>query len=150
MLEECIDSALIEVQMKPYLAELSQFEPLDSFEYPYLKFYWEEPDRFPYLIKDGDEVCGFALVRRETSGTSEPDVHSIAEFYIQPEFRGKNLGRVAVTDIVGKFTGPWLVQVLELNLPALGFWQKVLTGITGKSIESTLSGRFYDFHFTNE
>ena len=147
VLVDCVDGDEIEQQMAPYLKELSQFESLDSFDYPYPQFYWRQPDRFPYLIKDEDNTAGFALVRKISSGTAEPDVHSIAEFYIQPASRGKDIGKAAATEILSRSPGPWLVQVLEHNLPAKAFWQKVLSEITGQTLEPVLIGRFFDFKF---
>lgn len=151
--------------MPEYLEELSQYalenEKAAVLAYPYLDHYWREPDRLPFIFYDvkhddsGDISanhhcfdCGFALVRRLTSGDSAPDFHTIAEFYIKPNFRNRGLGKNAVREILNFIPGTWLIQVMERNEPAMIFWQKTLLELTKGSPNTTLHNGFYDLTFT--
>lgn len=146
---ECSDPEQIRRQMADYLEELNQYDPdNDGMDYPYLDFYWREPDRHPFLLRCDGQTCGFALIRRETTGTEESGFHSIAEFYIQPQFRRRGIGLLAVKELLERFPGPWLIQVLIENVSAQKFWQETLSRIVQERLNPSKGVRFYDFRLT--
>lgn len=146
--------------MPAYLQEMARFEEDADAEgelsYPYLDHYWREPDRIPYVIRENHQDSGFALVRFVRSGDTTPDYHSIAEFYIQPEFRRGGLGARTAEEILSEFTGIWLVQVLEHNHAARKFWEAVLQPYCEpsfedrfeESFEPEFDGRFFNYWLT--
>ncbi len=147
---DCEEIEKIQALMPGYLNELREFDKSsNTTDYPYLDFYWREPDRHPFLIQLDNRDCGFALVRKESSGTQAPDYHSIVEFYIEMGARRQGLGREAVEVLLDRFRGPWLVQVLLANQGALKFWQSSLSAITGHDLVPSQSNKFYEFYFTS-
>jgi predicted acetyltransferase len=76
------------------LLELYQFElrtifglargPDGRFGYARLPRYWSEPDtHFPFLIRIGERVAGFALATRGSPATDDPDFFDFAEIYVR-------------------------------------------------------------------
>lgn len=116
--------------IQPYLEELSRFpdiEPLHKdengvYQYSYLDAYWEEKERFPYLLHSDGKIAGFALVRVrvEVDGRWE-----MAEFYLLPQFRRRGLAMSCVADIFEKHPGEWTIMFNKHNLPGRALWRKV-------------------------
>ena len=79
-------------------------------------------DHWPLLIKDNNEIVGFALVRK-----SKPDTHVIGEFFIKPESRRIGVGALAVSQIVHSFPGAWEVPFQEENAKAAIFWRRTIS-----------------------
>lgn len=143
----------IREQMPAYLEEMEAFVPEDEqtdepLSYPYLEFYWREADRFAYAITLAGRDCGFVLVRHVRSGTEEPDYFSIAEFFVQPDFRRTGIGEQSAKAALAEFSGLWQIQVLEKNTAALKFWQQVLGQIAGSTLEPEFDGKFFNFWLT--
>jgi predicted acetyltransferase len=147
LLSHAEGAARIENQMPAYLEEMTQFEPEAevTLTYPYLGHYWRESDRFPFVITHDGQDCGFALIRRIAPGDGTGDYHAIAEFFIQPGFRRRGLGAGIVAEVLQRFPGKWLIQVLELNQPARHFWQGTLDTISGQTLQPEFDGRFYNY-----
>lgn len=146
---ECLEPNRIKVQMPAYLIEMNQYtgDAPDLTEYPYLDFYWQQPDRQPFLLTREQTDCGFALVRKVSSGSEQPDYHTIAEFFVQPQHRRQEFGLQAVAQLLGRRSGPWLIQVLNDNLNALEFWQNSLSQVTGTDQSPIPGPKYYDFSF---
>jgi predicted acetyltransferase len=86
------DKPLIYSMLQDYLRDLTQFEtiPLNEsgeYEYQYLKYYWTENIRYPYLLYCNEDISGFALVRKEEK------FFSMAEFSVLPNFAEKERER---------------------------------------------------------
>ena len=147
----CDNIESIRDQMPAYIAEMNRYldDPEPGGDYPYLGHYWREPDRTPFLISSNNETCGFALLRYIRSGTQAPDYHSIAEFYIQPEHRRLGIGEQAVAELLNRYPGHWLIQVLTRNEPALAFWQRTLTELSRDGVAIEKGERFYDLTLSN-
>src|SRR5690349_11183879 len=69
------------------------------FGYAKLPLYFSEPERrFPFLIRSGGRVAGFALATRGSPAAAEPgvhhvhDVHDVAEFFVLKRYRGARVG----------------------------------------------------------
>jgi len=80
-----------------YLKELVQYEEGQEKEvqdYRYFDLYWTDRDRYPIIMREGDDLIGFCLLR--DTGNS----FSVAEFSVAPEYRRRGYGRQLVTFVV--------------------------------------------------
>ena len=150
------EAELLDTLLQDYLEEFSAFETIDRtedgrFHYPYLKHYWEDPDRYPFLFRSGDEMAGIALLRFEPDPVNGRGVMDLAEFYVVPPLRRKGLATSAATQLWDLFPGYWQVRVLKSNKNAYPFWRKVITEYTGGAYNeqppSGAYGGFYTFTF---
>lgn len=101
------------------------------FGYTYLDHYWTEKTRHPFFIKADGRFAGFVLVNMYCKYTTSECAHSIAEFFVMRKYRRKNVGKTAAKQIFDLFAGGWEVRVLNVNKPALPFWQNVIAEYTG-------------------
>lgn len=106
--------------MPHYLADLGA---APGATYPQLDAYWRDSARYPYLIVHGQELVGFALVRR----IDEEPSFDLVEFYIAADFRRRGLGRQAAEALFKLHPGAWSVGVLRSNTNAQAFWLSVLS-----------------------
>ncbi len=124
---------LLEEMLHEYLAELSpmsgdQPDANGRYTYFYLPRYWIEGGRHPYFIYTEGALAGFALVRTLKLG---PDpVYQVAEFYVQPPYRGQGVGRAAAVSLFDKWQGRWHVGQMESNTAAKSFWRRVISEYT--------------------
>jgi predicted acetyltransferase len=144
------DAALLANLLELYVHDLSEVfavepGPDGRFGYPKLTLYWSEPERrFPFLIRTGGKVVGFALVTRGSPATDDPDVFDIAEFFVLRGHRRGGCGRRAAALLFERFPGRWIVRVSEGNLGALPFWGAVIAAYTrGEFTQSTREGSPY-------
>lgn len=123
------DKPVIANLLQLYLYDLSEFAewPLNEhglFDYPYLDYYWREPERHPFVIRVDTELAGLALVRDYVEDGML--VHQLAEFFILRKFRHRGIGEAAACRIFDQFPGPWNVEQLEQNVAAQRFWRRVV------------------------
>ena len=112
--------------MQMYLHDLSAYELEDvgrdgRFGYEFLPLYWIEPERHPFLIRVGDSIAGFALVRELAV-----QVYSMSEFFVMRTYRGSNVGATVATDLFNRFRGIWQVAQEAENKKAQIFWRRVI------------------------
>ena len=112
-----------------YLAELGV-----QSAYPYLPLYWQEPERFPYVIFAGSEIVGFALVR-EVGVAPE---FEMAEFYVMPSHRRIGIGRRAACELFAIHRGSWRVNAMPGNAQAQAFWASVVPARGSVDSSSTI------------
>ena len=131
------DSPLLANLLELYLHDLSEafpsieLGPDGRFGYPKLALYWSEPERrFPFLIKYGARVAGFALVTRGSPASNDPNVFDLAEFFVLRRYRRTGVGRRAAFLVWDRFPGPWTVRVFEANKGAIPFWAAVVAEFT--------------------
>ena len=103
--------------LSAYLAELGV-----QSAYPYLALYWQEPERFPYVIVAGSEIVGFALVREVGAAPH----FEMAEFYVMPSRRRIGFGRRAACELFAIHCGSWRVNAMPSSAQAQAFWASVL------------------------
>jgi predicted acetyltransferase len=84
--------------------------------------YLSYEEHWPLLVKDDNEIVGFALVRK-----SKPNTHVIGEFFIQPQFRRIGVGTLVVSQIVRRFPGNWEIPFQEENAKAAIFWRRTIS-----------------------
>lgn len=112
--------------MQAYLAEMAEFtgaEPdADGIWHDrYFDLYWTETTRWPFLIADGDQTVGFALVRLDG------EAMQVAEFYIRPGHRRVGKGAAAAQMLFDQFPGTWHVAQLSKNYAAQMFWETLIS-----------------------
>ncbi|MGN6495436.1 MAG: GNAT family N-acetyltransferase [Agriterribacter sp.] len=132
------NKALIENFMQFYMYDFSEFMSLDIqpdglFKpYTYLDEYWNDANRFPYIIEQHGTAVGFVFVR----WTGE--FFSIAEFFVHKKWRRAGVGTAAARKAFAMHTGHWEVFQLEGNKPAQLFWQKVIAAHTNGKFSNDL------------
>jgi predicted acetyltransferase len=131
------EKKIIFALLQSYLQELSHFpgEHLDYkdengiYLYPYLDAYWQEKERYPYLLYDNEKTAGFALVRKDG------DHWEMAEFYVKPLFRRRGLAAACSADICLRHTGMWKISFNKQNPPGWSLWQKLAKRLSNGAVE---------------
>ncbi len=129
--EACDRAALVGL-LDVYLDELSPYAGHDvgariGSEYRYLDAYFSEPGRHAFLMRVGEEVAGFAMIRGPES-TGEG--WSVAEFFVGPQHRRSGLGRWAISSIWRRFGGSWSLEVHTANAGAVAFWTRCVRSVS--------------------
>lgn len=124
-----------------YAHDFSEFVPLalrDSgrFDLTFGDAWWTRDDHFPFFIRLGARLAGFALVRRGSRLTASTDVMDMAEFFVIRGARRLRVGTRAAHAVFGLFPGPWEVRVRRTNEPAMKFWARTMEGWPGPSATS--------------
>jgi type VI secretion system secreted protein VgrG len=92
-------------------------------------------------IRRGDRVAGFALAKRGSPVSPDPDVLDVVEFFVLRQHRRWGIGRAAALQLWQQLPGSWTVRVSEGNLGALDFWSGVVAEATNGAVtESTHPG----------
>ena len=123
--------------IQDYLAELSQFpdeapdykDEQGIYHYPYLDDYWQEPERFPYLMYADDEIAGFAFVRRLE------DHWNMSEIYVLPRFRRYGVGLECAAQLMRKHPGTWRIRYNKHNTPSRMVWEKLVWWLGAGDVE---------------
>ena len=112
-----------------YAYEFSEQMPLQlkasgRFELTPGDAWWTREDHFGYLLKSGEELAGFALVRAGSRVTGTPDVMDVAEFFVVRGARRRGIGMSAAHALFSAFPRVWEVRVRRTNVAALEFWSR--------------------------
>ncbi|MFI5398067.1 MAG: GNAT family N-acetyltransferase [Candidatus Binatia bacterium] len=138
------DAVVLSNLLELYIHDLSETFALElgadgRFGYEKLPLYWSEPEcRFPFLIRCGTRVVGFALVTRGSSGSHDPDDFDVAEFFIVRRHRRSGVGRRAAFLLWNRFAGRWIVRVSEGNHSGRHFWASVIAEYTSGVLTETM------------
>lgn len=97
---------------------LGRYDPI-----PYLDNYWQEANRWPYLIFIENIAVGFALVHDFT--LDETCDWKLSEFFVMGTCRRRGIGNTAAEALFSLHTGRWEISVLKDNKPAQLFWSKL-------------------------
>jgi len=118
------------------LADFRKSEVLATVRYrdDRLQTYLAYEDHWPLLIRNEYEIAGFALVRK-----SKPETYVIGEFFIKPEFRRCGLGRLAVAQILPKFSGNWEIPFQIENSKGASFWRQTIKKLGYEFTEEQLA-----------
>jgi len=119
--------------MSEYMGKDEGWEmPKDGlYECTDFKKYWEDKNAFPFLIRYGDELAGFAIVDKKGSDTSID--FNMAQFFVARKFKNKGFGRYAAHQCFKKFTGEWEVMVMPDNEGAYRFWRAIIKDYSGNN-----------------
>lgn len=128
------DRPIVANLIQLYLHDMTEFMPFPvgpdgRFEYGFLDRFWQHP----YLFKVNGEIAGFALVIDECPLTQRSHCYFMAEFFVLKAYRGKGVGRAALTDILANHPGLWHIGVPVLNTAALAFWGRALSSVRADS-----------------
>jgi predicted acetyltransferase len=107
------------------------------FKYPMLDKYWTNRGRFPFLIYADKKIAGFVLVNNHSYLSKSRSGKSIAEFFVMPKYRGKDIGKTVAFSIFDMFPGKWEVSETHKNIPAQKFWRKVINEYTRGDFKET-------------
>jgi predicted acetyltransferase len=155
------DTAVLSNLLELYSHDLSDVFALEPgtdgrFGYGKLPLYWSEPEnRFPFLIRAGARLAGFALVTRGSPASDDPNDFDIAEFFVLRRYRRSGVGRRAAFLLWNRFAARWTVRVSEGNQKGLRFWANVIAAYTSATaVETTRSGtphawRVFSFNSAN-
>jgi predicted acetyltransferase len=124
-----------------YAYDFSEFTDLaigpdGRFKYPKLLLYWQEENRFPFLVKVDGQLAGLVLVLRGSLISGDPQVWDMAEFFVMRRYRRRRIGAALAREVWRCFPGAWEVRVLESNTTALAFWKASISAFTGSWTES--------------
>ena len=131
------DQSWVRAKLQCYLSELSKFASIEKnfegqYHYPYLDYYWREPDRHPFIIYLDDEAVGFLLVREDLDPTDGTSRAEIVEIYILPAFRQRSVASIAVREVLGYFSVNWRAAVLSNNKVGYFFWRQLISALDPK------------------
>jgi len=153
-LAQAEEQPLIANLMQLYLYDFSEFEELPVsaeglFDYPYLKFYWQEAGRFPYIFRQADTPVGFALLRIDMNPDDGTQFMEMAEFFVLRSGRRLGLGSYAAKWLWDAYPGSWQVCVMKINTGAYKFWQPLITQYTSEAYDLTTDAERFIFTFDN-
>ncbi|HEV7344702.1 MAG TPA: GNAT family N-acetyltransferase [Devosia sp.] len=153
MSEIVVEAARID--QKPLIANLIQLYLYDMtesmpfpvgddgrFQYDFLERFW----RYPYLIKSGTEIAGFALVIDDCPLTGRKPCWFMAEFFILKAYRRRGLGKAALQAILARHPGDWHIGVPLANQPAQVFWSSALFPFQPAASELAFEGDDWRLH----
>jgi predicted acetyltransferase len=130
------DAAVLANLLELYAHDLSEAFALElgadgRFGYEKLPLYWSEPERrFPFLIRCGIRVVGFALITHGSPASDDPDDFDVAEFFVVRRHRRHGVGRRAACLLWNRFAVRWIVRVSEENRGGYHFWASVVAEFT--------------------
>ncbi len=108
------------------------------------KIYFTEENRRAFLIKVDDELAGFVLLHKQFK--DEEFYWEIGEFFIFGKFQGKRIGEKIAREIWQQFQGSWKVSVIPENIPAYGFWKRVIAAHTNEHFTESVEKVDFDVH----
>ena len=123
-----------------YIHDLSAFTDFDveddgTFRAPpSFAAYWENADRHPFLLRADGKIAGFALIRQLRP---DPLTFDMGEFFVLRRCRRSGVGRTAACALFDRFKGRWEVRELIDNLPAQGFWRRIIADYTDGDFAET-------------
>lgn len=147
------EATILDQLMQSYLAEFATFESVETdasgrYVYPFLSHYWEDPNRYPFLIRVDGDIAGFALVRFEVDVGTGREALDLAEFFVLPAFRRNRVGTAAARHLFDLFPGRWHVRVLKSNKNAQPFWRRVISEYTGQNYNEQAPGTAIGGNYT--
>ena len=119
-----------------YLYEFSKFMPgyykLDAdgvFQDGDYLDYWSDPNRYPYLIEQDNELAGFSLVR------SHEGCHNLDQFFVMLKFQGTGTAQRAAIQTFEHHPGSWELHSLKNNAKSEAFWPRLIAEYTSGNYE---------------
>jgi predicted acetyltransferase len=151
------DKAVLANLIQLYRYDLSEFRgyelsPHGTYAYRYLDHYFLDQDRRASFIEVDSHLAGFCLTRR-----LEPDLCSMAEFFVVRAHRHRGIAQAAATSAFTSNPGRWQVAVDHHNTPALTFWKKLIEAVATTNVSHSdrfppdvaFPGRWFEFEVAN-
>ncbi len=131
--------AILANLLELYSHDFSEFialelQPDGRYGYSRLPLYWQEPNRYPFLVNIGEHLAGFVLVTRTSRLSGDPAVYDMTEFFVVRSYRKQGLGAAVARLIWEQFPGLWEVRVVENNQSAVTFWRGTTARFAGSSV----------------
>lgn len=144
------DRTLILGLVQFYVYDFSEMEPADSAAFEVnahglfdgaeqFGSYWQDPRRWPLLIKRGGAPIGFALLNTH-SHLGETVDRNMGEFFVMRKHRGDGVAAEAVRQVLAAHPGEWEVAVAERNVRAKAFWPRAIAAAANVSRIRALDG----------
>ena len=137
------DEQVLENLFQLYLHDMSRYTRFQISEHgifnsdpEIIKAYFNQPQHYPYFIKCGDDLAGFALVRRYPYDSNLIDM---GQFFVLGAYKRTGVGRAAFQLCLKAHVGQWLIRVLPENLAAKEFWRNVVSEQTRGLFDTTSS-----------
>jgi predicted acetyltransferase len=108
------------------------------FGYEPLPLYWQESNRYPFLVKVDDTLAGFVLVKKGSEVSGDENVWDVAEFFIVRGYRRHGIGMRVAHEVWRKLPGHWEVRVMERNRAAQAFWSRAVASFMGITVEASV------------
>lgn len=122
-----------------YIYDLNEIAPssimfeLDDtgrFGYPRFQRFWQEVGCCAYLFKFNGRPAGFCLTHTSSFYHKHEHARVIGEFCILKMYRNQGLGLAAAQYVMRDNPGYWEMRVIDENVRAVHFWNKVLKVLT--------------------
>lgn len=78
-----------------------------------------------YLFYTNKTPIGFAIVLKQ-NGIHHKIDYKLDEFFIVNKYRKQGFGEQAFCEIIKRYKGIWVLEILKENKPALLFWKKII------------------------
>ena len=153
------DAPVLANLLELYIHDMSEFFGGElgvdgRFGYEPLPLYWSDPERrSAFLIRNGTQLVGFAMVTRGSPASQDPTDLDMANFFIVRAQRRSDVGRRAAFLVWNEFPGRWWVRVSEANTKGCQFWSKIIADYTNRPlVQSAMPGKRHPwrvFSFSN-
>ena len=110
----------------------------EKVNYPYLDSYWTDASRVALFVFFENEIAGFALVNAWVIDSEFNAQKSIAEFYIQPKYRRKGIGKIAAFQIFNEYKTKWEVKQSSNNKRATQFWRATIKAFSNNNFQEKI------------
>lgn len=98
------------------------------YDQEFLRSTWSQKGVDIYVLYIDDLPAGFAVVNL-SSMLGHLDTRDIAEFFVMPEFRRRDIGKRFAQSIFAKYPGRWEVRQIAALVQAREFWLKTILNI---------------------
>jgi predicted acetyltransferase len=124
-----------------YVYDFSEFLELHlgadgRFGYEQLSLYWQEANRYPFLVKVNDHLAGLVFVHKGSQISGDESIWDMAQFFILRGYRRLGIGKQVAHEVWKRFPGIWEVRVIARNQKAKTFLGRAIAEFTSKAIES--------------
>lgn len=139
---------ILEKMLQLYLHDISLYFPMDfnsrtgEYAYDSLDTYFSDDSNFSYFIKIENEIAGFILV-----DTNNND-NVIQEMFVMNNYKSKGVGEEAVTLVLNKYRGKWIIRSLPNSPKAEKFWNKTVKNYTKDNFNIEHVGKYNRAVFT--
>lgn len=110
---------------------------------------WNDNNYQAYLFLHNKKPAGFCVVNLNSQIDFDQNTKDIAEFFIMPNLRGKNIGEKLAHQIFDLYRGKWEVRQLPEAVLARKFWLKTIQNYTNSRFEEKRLENFYVQIFSN-